>query len=127
MKMPGFTAASSLDPTMGRYWGNAVHSRISGGFVARLDAVKPQQSFGVENTIGNCFGNKCVEDFCSGLTGQSLAKCKAACAQPSKCGGCSCTCAPNCARTCLRSCTKSTPSAFLRCTGPCFGDPVAQL
>ena len=118
MNLPGFTAASSLRLTEGIYRGQSLHGKSS-------VAVTAQQVSGVENTIGNCFGGNCIADFCSDLVGAEEAKCKAACAKPAKCGGCRCTVSGG-IRRCLRSCTKSTPSAFLRCTGPCFGDQVFQ-
>lgn len=127
MSMPVFNAEASLGPTMGIYRGKAVHFPISGGFLARLGAVKPQQLFGFGSLFGgDCFGSaeQCFETSCSSLPfGPLKAKCHAACQQPSVCGDCRCTCTPDCVRTCQRECTRSTPSAILRCRRSCFPFP----
>lgn len=126
MNMPGFNAESSLGPAIGFYRGKAVY--FGGSLAAKLGTVQPQQLHGFGTIFGlDCFGSvgDCVQNFCNDLTGQDRAKCVAACLKPSVCGGCSCRCAPNCARTCERVCTRSTPSAFLRCRGPCFPDVIS--
>jgi hypothetical protein len=141
MNIPGFVAESSLGPALGLYRGRAVHFQISGGFVARLDAVKPQQMFGlglgVENTVGlgDCFGSagRCITKFCNHLSGKQRAACVIACNQPSKCGGCDCTFTPAGVRTCQRTCTRKSPpgntfQTRLTCTGSCFGlDELAPV
>ena len=127
MNMPGFTAESSLGPTLGIYWRNAVNFRTSGGFVARPGAVKAQQLFGFGTIFGgDCFGSpeQCFETFCSSLPfGPPKAKCSAACQQPSVCGDCRCTFNPDGVQTCQRTCTRSTPSDILICKRPCFPLP----
>src|SRR5436305_8185099 len=92
MNIPGFDAEASLGPTLGMYRGKAVHSRISGGFVARLDAVKPQQLVGFGTTIADCFGSidQC-QNLCSHDTPHQKALCLTACKRLSVCEGCRCT------------------------------------
>ncbi len=122
MNMPGFDAESSLGPTKGIYRGKAAHFRISGGFVARLGAIRPQQLFGFGSIFGrDCFGSteQCFQTFCSTVPfGPPKAKCFAACQQPSVCGDCRCTFG-----RCERVCTRSTPSASLKCRRSCFPLP----
>lgn len=137
MNMPGFDAEASLGPARGIYRGKAVHLGSSGDFVARLDAVKPQQlglgGVGTTVGLGDCFGSteKCIREQCAGLPVKQQGLCRSACAQPSKCDSCPCKCSPNCVRTCQRTCTRGFVSAsgsfiLLTCRGSCFGDQVAE-
>jgi hypothetical protein len=133
MGVPGFCAESALGPSKGIYRGQARYSPSSGGMAAGHGGLQPQQLIGrgpLSSLFGDCFGtlDDCLDTHCAGLSGQERAKCFAACQKPAVCKGCSCSCSPNCVRTCSRECTKTTPSAFLRCWGPCFpfGDLVLE-